>query len=862
MAEPQPLNSTTSTVVPLLDIKNYVGSSELAIKKYIELNRLDRNPDIVDIVVDTMTNSVVTKVTRLTKFANKENNYYYGLPKASESFHNNEDLLNESINHINNLEGTTVELIASSINTKNLYYAVWEKLYGMLGYSGLNNEIKVKSLSKNTKCYLVNAEIFINQATYDIKALKDNTENTSIPFSYGTCFGRVEDINRPSKPIVVSNTDRAEIEYAFSVPIDDTVPPPTPIVNYFNEVSISGYAEIGTTVFVYWLEDLIGSVNVDNEGLFTIAIPNVVIEEANPVVSIKCVDINNNESEMAEYQLYYENSNPALRGTENIGNYVIMTEKFDISLNDVVEEATKHDETSIMDWIQIFYKTNNQYKLFTYLYLSGDIPSIDNLANYETVSGEYMPRIYVRDKSVNLDTLSESDTRRKDTERLLRRLGMNLEELTKSVMDGIENVDDDFKYIYIDLVADLKTIEDDTEIAEYAYYWLNDMYLECEPIVNGDYLDSITLAGRTTGISKSVGDNEIAVSVTFVAAGKEVRSGIAKNSKGVNLKVGEYCSTLYPFTYTVLEGRGTIHTYARDFIYQINSNQHVVLTIIQLTTSQRFSAGGGETGANAKTNIPVDLNYLDRLSHRDRERFINKCLKLNVLTYTEYTPQKGKWYETGIFEAFMAVVSISINYLAPGVGSSISGLLTSAAVQLAASVIVDIAINELVKVAIKLGASVEVASLIGALGSVAASNTIQGKGGTGFLNAKEVMSTVNKTFNIYSKELAKELANLKKDATNFVEGSKDKYERLEAAQELLDTGISSSDFLLVGTSSELGITKLTNADEFFEASTFVDVSAITTNIVDSLLYMASDIPVSPYTNSNRLEEVEDALLVT
>lgn len=861
MAEPQPLQATSSTIVPLLDIKNYVGSNELAIKKYIELTRLDNKPDIVDIIVDTLSNSVATKVNRLARFANKTDNYYYGLPKASESFQGNEDVVNKAIEYINDSENNDVEVISRIVNTKNLYYAVWEKLYSSLGYNGKTNELEVKSLSKGTSCYLVDVEIFVNQDTYDSKALKDNIENTSIPFNYGVCFGRAEDLNRTSKTVVVSDTSRAVVEYAYSVPIDDTTPPPNPIVNYFNETVINGYAEIGSTVFVYWYEELIGSVNTDNNGFYEIAIPSTVIEETNPIVSIKCVDINNNESELVEYQLYYENTNPVSRGTDNIGNYIIATEKFDISLSDVAEEAVKYDLTSIMDWIQIIYKTNNEYKLFTYLYLSGGISSIDNVVSYSPISGNFVPRIYVRDKSVNLITLNKTNIKRKDTERLLRILGMSLKELTQAVMDGIENVDDDFKYIYIDIVADVNTIEDDTEIAEYCYYWFNDMYSKCEPIEDGDYLDAITIPGRTTGVSKVVGDNEIAIRTKFDAAGKEIKSGIAKDSKGVDLEVGNYCSKIYPFTYTVLNGKGKVTTYARDFIYQVSSNQHIVLTIISLTTLHTFAAGGGKIESNAKTHIPVDLSYLSRLKYRDRERFINKCLKLNVLTYTEYTPQKGRWYETGIFEVFMAVVSVAINFVAPGVGSGIAGLLTSAALQVAASVVIDIAINALVKVAIKLGAPVEIASLIGALGSVAATSAIQGGNGKGFLNAKEVMSAINKAFNIYDKQLAEELTKLKKDSQNYITGSKDKYERLEAAQELLNTGIDSSNFLLIGDRSDISISNLSSAEEFFESSTFVDVSEVTTNIVENLLYMASEIPVNPYNNANRVEEIEDVLLI-
>lgn len=547
-------------------------------------------------------------------------------------------------------------------------------------------------------------------------------------------------------------------------------------------------------------------------------------------------------------------------GTDELGEdiTVVKMERVINSLDDYAVEAIKYKDSPTHNWVQMVYRVDSYYKIFVYLHKSGGIPSIDEGGELIITSGTLAPRIYLRDQGTDIIKLSDEDKRKKDIIKILRILGIKLIDIDKAIHEGIESIDSTYKYIYLDYLADLKSSVNDSAIAEYLYYFFDSMYASSQPLNPGDYLESINLGGRRKGLKVEYDDGNVKNIVEITASGKSIQSGVVTNSAGEKLEVGEYCSNSYPYTYTVLQGRGTIHTTMYEFKYQTTTDRYITLSVVNPVTDMRFFTEGLNVSATGYRSIPILSTFLNRLNINEREILLNKCLKINVLAFTRYEEPPKKWYETGIFKAVMAIISVGINYAVPGLGSSLSGII-SAATQVVVSVAVDLAINALVKVAVKLGLSIEVASIIGALGTIALTGISNGTHGNKLINARDVMYAINSSFNTYEKRIGIEIENTKKASKDFIEGSKEKIESLKAAQDLLNTGVSASSYLLAGYDNTPTYLEDTNA--FYTKTAYVDVSEITTEIVATAMYEVLNPTVTAFFPRPLTEDIEDALLI-
>jgi hypothetical protein len=215
-------------------------------------------------------------------------------------------------------------------------------------------------------------------------------------------------------------------------------------------------------------------------------------------------------------------------------------------------------------FIQAVYLVNDEVKFFNYEYLSGNL-ALDNNIDFDEGMGTYFPRLYLRIDQK--DMVDSQDAKYKaHTNKYCRALGLNLEDITKKVKEGIGDNLGDTRDIYISLVARPNANLNDQMISKYLYNYFEDLY-KASVEEYGDY--------KRRSISLDVSDNVASQSISCNGITKRVNTGVAVNSNKVPLKKGEYCTKRFLDSDTNDDGELNAFAVLKDvwahsFIYQIN----------------------------------------------------------------------------------------------------------------------------------------------------------------------------------------------------------------------------------------------------------------------------------------------------
>ena len=225
---------------------------------------------------------------------------------------------------------------------------------------------------------------------------------------------------------------------------------------------------------------------------------------------------------------------------------------------------------------------------------------------------------------------------------------------------------------------------------------------------------------------------------------------------------------------------------------------------------------------------------------------------------------KEKWYEKGVFKVALAIVSISVAAFTSGLGLSLMATLQAVATSIAISVAIDVAIGVLVDVAIKLGISPELVAVIAGAAMLTLGGYNAGKiDFAKAFNAKNLLKATNETFEGYQKGLHNELMNIKKEMEEFSTTSEEKLKTLEAAQDMLNTGVIPSNLNILNTSIiDSGYLYLgETAEEFYTRTINTDVTEVTTYIVENFYDITTGLPKPAVTTRYEAENVSDVLLI-
>lgn len=532
----------------------------------------------------------------------------------------------------------------------------------------------------------------------------------------------------------------------------------------------------------------------------------------------------------------------------------------ELDLSHVVKKVKVSESTEEVDevpseeeYLQTMYYDGTTYKLFEYKYMSGGIPEIDKAESYQEEFGQYYPRIYLRRDAKDTIKLPKDNVARKNTEKLLYRLGLDLKELTTSVNESIDDINDNYKFTFLHLTVSINKEMDDQTTGKYLFNYFDTLYDKSVSYVSDDS-DEPTLPNERQGITQTVSDTAYTQVVKYWKSGKETKTGTIKNNKGVALKAGEYC-----IKYGERSWSRNV-TGSHEIYYQTSANQYTVITVYGLEMVHQFYGKSVRCQWNDEgLTIPLDLTVVNGLRNKEQDLLLNKSLQITVTTLQVI---KKKWYEKGPFKVVMAIASIAMNMFVPGSGFVLSALFTAVVTTIIISVAIKILMTVAIDIAIKLGLSPEVVGVLTAI--VVIGFTAYGAGKFDFskmMNSKEVLKALSYSLDMYQKGIGKKIEMIKKDMDTFTEYAKDEWKKIETAQSMLFTGMIPPGLeILTSPINEIDIYLGETPQDFYTRTVGLDIVDMSYNMEAYFLALATTVPKNIPKRENTMD-ISDVLLI-
>lgn len=489
------------------------------------------------------------------------------------------------------------------------------------------------------------------------------------------------------------------------------------------------------------------------------------------------------------------------------------------------------------DYIQAAYLVNGEIKFFTYEYLSGNL-ALDNNIDFDDGMGTYFPRLYLRiDKK---DIVDSQDAKYKaHTNKYCRAMGLDLEDITKKVKEGIGDNLNSTRDIYISMVARPNVYMNDQLIAKYLYNYFEDLY-KASVKEYGDY--------KRRPISLDVSDNVASQSITCNGIIKRINTGVAKNKDKVSLKKGQYCITRFLDTesedgndlgaFKILK-RGWAHS----FIYQITDDKYITVNVYNLESKAVVKGHTAHVSNDSdELFVPLDMRVVGKLSQLEQEQLFHKCLHIQI-TLLKVT--KVKWYQKGIFKLVVAAIGIAISFFTAGAGTPITTILINAAINTAVGIAINMAVSALIKLAIKLGLNIETATLLATVAEVVMLAYSKGQSSIA-LRADKLMETVNIVFNNYQKSVNVKMAQLQNEFNRLAMEFKDKQKELdEVRKSLLTKSVPLSLDLLLdkqGATNRYQVNLGETPEDFYTRSMFFDITGLDVKYINNYVELSTQLP--------------------
>lgn len=491
------------------------------------------------------------------------------------------------------------------------------------------------------------------------------------------------------------------------------------------------------------------------------------------------------------------------------------------------------------DFIQAAYLVDGEIKFYTYEYLSGNL-ALDNNIDFDDGIGTYFPRLYLRIDTK--DMVDSQDAKYKaHTNKYCRAIGLDLEDITKKVKEGIGDNLDSTRDIYISMVARPNVNMNDQLIAKYLYNYFENLY-QASVKEYGDY--------KRRPISLDVSDNVASQSISCNGIIKRINTGVAKRKDGVLLKKGEYC--IKRFIDLGDDGKADIGEaiiaftkkgWVHNFIYQITDDKYITVNVYNLESKAVVKGHTAHVSNDSdELFVPLDLRIVGKLSQLEQEQLFHKCLHIQI-TLLKVT--KVKWYQQGVFKLVVATIGIAISFFTAGAGTPIATILINAAINTAVGIAINMAVSALIKLAIKLGLNIEAATLLATVAEVVMLAYSKGQSSIA-LRADKLMEAVNIAFNNYQKSVNVKMTQLQNEFNRLTKEFKDKQQELdEVRKSLLTKSVPLSLDLLLdkqvaknGYQVNLGETP----EDFYTRSMFFDVTGLDVKYINNYVELSTQLP--------------------
>lgn len=508
------------------------------------------------------------------------------------------------------------------------------------------------------------------------------------------------------------------------------------------------------------------------------------------------------------------------------------------------------------DCFQVKYSYGDQVKYWLYKAGAGTYPEVDAIFSTEYAGlGSFFPFAYFRFNKTSMaaDTGSQEY---KTSKKLVKYLGMDYATVIDAIHEnpGIADIEQAM------LVMAVPAVTTDPMEQRYLFDFFDDVYFKAGGIGStpGGKPKSVTQYGIFNGLGNTPDDTSIVIqdarfkmALSFKGIFKKRKAGVlgtggllfSGQSNEAVTQTGVDATTQLPVTWTT---QIPVHYYRQQVSDTLYDEVQVFGLKMTYHIYGKYSAVGDES--DTILLIPIDRSISSKYSIPDREVLYSRSLHY---VFNSRIVTKVKWYQTGVFQIFMIIVSIVLTIVTLGAyGPAAAAYLAAIAagtVTLSA-VLIGILLTYILPflatlIAAKLFikyAGAKVALIVAIVIAVYAGYTAFETGSlSGAPWAQELLKMSTSLTSEIGNAIQGDILDLMKDAKKFGESAKERIALLDQANDLLNGNNLLTPFTIFGEKPDDYYNRTVHSGNIgvlgIDAlSAFVDISLTLPKLTDTM----------------------------
>ena len=471
----------------------------------------------------------------------------------------------------------------------------------------------------------------------------------------------------------------------------------------------------------------------------------------------------------------------------NVREEILNGDTFNIDLT--ADPNFIKDRDTIMVKYHYFDNDNNKVtKFWTYVPGRGIYPDIDNVkVRSQDIFNNRFPLIKFRENGERVKD-SNSETKLEIQKYLADTIGFNYDQLDESIHDT-ENINE-VNNVFMGMAVNLNS-SNPAEI-EYLFRYFKRISNDIEIIPE---LEKAQIDERLPQKSIWTGIGGANHQLSFNSVEIKNKSGNEEEKGTYTNKTEEVTRILPLMKEDGSLGTGEFTFKVKVFRFQKTDSVFEEVRVLNPAIQWEFEeADAGDvplTGPdNEQALVFVDEAVSDEMDVQSRETLYFRSLHLIFASSKEVDP---KWYQTGIFQFALLVVTVAVTYFtAGGATSFVSSAFASFGIVGAALAIIgiialgfvlDLAFEQIVNV---IGG--DLGRIIAGVAAVASFAYAYGAGGfSESFNSRVLLSASSNLVDASNTQTQEDIQEIQEDQEQFIEDRKEKLEKLRSAETLLDT---------------------------------------------------------------------------
>lgn len=497
---------------------------------------------------------------------------------------------------------------------------------------------------------------------------------------------------------------------------------------------------------------------------------------------------------------------------------------------------TVNEYDEVAEYFHAKYFVNGVAKYWMYKDNTGTYPALDNVyVEQPAVSGSYFPFAYFRNNKQSVIT-NKTTQAYITSKRMVEYLGIDFDEMATTIDENPDIADVEQAMLTFAVPAVSTNDIENRYLFEYfdnLHYTMGGGTL---PLVST--VANVLSGGRATANTIVIKDALFKMALSNNGIYKQLIAGsigpVGKHTSAYSTETTQQAyADAESGVVSYVPAVGKIHQYRR----QVAPGLYEQVTVKDLTMTYYvfgdYTTTGDET--DAILLVPIDRSIAGEYSIADRETLYTRSLHF---VFNSRVVTKVKWYQTGIFKAFMFIIAVVITIYNPPAGLAAMNL-TGAALVIAA-IVINLVVSFVLQQAFKLFVKAFGADLAQAIAIIAliygGYRVLQNGGNLQGTWASELLQLSSGLQSAVFQDKFSDLLDQQNQFNLFVE---DQEKLLDDAQKLLETSYLLDPYVIFGEKPEdfynrtvhfgnigtLGITAI---------SSYVDIALTLPKINDTL----------------------------